>query len=167
MKHVTEIPYDPNIKLVSFDIENIYSNIPTDELNQIIRSMCLEQGLDRKLTDEILYITRTVLGQNYFQFLDSFYIQKTVLAMGAPTSSILSEIYLQYIEHTKIFEILIHHNILGYFRYVDDILIEFNSKSTDIHEVFNSFNSLSSTLKFTMESETDNKINFLDITILK
>jgi hypothetical protein len=109
----------------------MHSNIPTDELNHIIRSMCLEQSLDRKLTDETLYITRTVLEQNYFQFQDSFYIQKTGLALGAPTSSILSEIYLRYVEHTKISKILIHHNILGYFRYVDDILIAFNNKSTN------------------------------------
>jgi hypothetical protein len=48
MKDITEIPYHKNIKLLSFDIENMYSNIPTDELNQIIRSMCLEQRLDKK-----------------------------------------------------------------------------------------------------------------------
>jgi hypothetical protein len=61
MKDITEFPYHPNIKLVLFDIENMYSNISTDELNEIIRSMCLEQSLDRKLRDEILFITRTVL----------------------------------------------------------------------------------------------------------
>jgi hypothetical protein len=83
----------------------------------------LNKDLTKKLTDEILFITHTVLEQNYFQFQDGFYIQKTGLTMGAPTSSILSEIYLQYIEHNKIFENLTYHNILGYFRYVDDILI--------------------------------------------
>jgi hypothetical protein len=87
--------------------------------------------------------------------------------MEAPTSSILSEIYLQYIEHNKTLEILTNHNILGYFRYVDDILIAFNNDLTDIQEVFNSFNRLSPTLKFTMEPETDNQINFLDITVKK
>ena len=43
--------------------------------------------------------------------------------MGAPTSSIFSELYLQHLENTVIFEILVRHKIVGYLCYVDDILI--------------------------------------------
>jgi hypothetical protein len=43
--------------------------------------------------------------------------------MGAPASSILSEIYLQYLENTKIYGILAGSKIEGYFRNVDDILV--------------------------------------------
>jgi len=86
--------------------------------------------------------------------------------MGAPTSSILSEIYLQYVEHTAIDEVLIRSNILGYFRYVD-ILVAYNDSITDIEEVLSSFNNLVPTMKFTVENEIDNTINFLDITIQK
>jgi hypothetical protein len=62
------------------------------------------------------------------------------LAMGAPSSPTFSEIYLQYIQHSTIYEILLKHDILGYFRYIDDILIVYNTKKTDITEVLNSFN---------------------------
>jgi hypothetical protein len=48
MKDLTDIPYSHNLKLVSFDIENTYSNIPTDDLIKIIKSMCLEQCLQEK-----------------------------------------------------------------------------------------------------------------------
>jgi hypothetical protein len=40
--------------------------------------------------------------------------------MGAPSSGLLSEILLQYIEENYIINILANNNILGYFRYVDD-----------------------------------------------
>jgi hypothetical protein len=43
--------------------------------------------------------------------------------MGAPTSSLFSEIYLQHLETTLIVDILLQYHIVGYFRYVDDILI--------------------------------------------
>jgi len=86
--------------------------------------------------------------------------------MGDPTSSILSQIYLQHVEHTATYEVLIRNNILGYFRYVDNILIAYNS-ITDIEEFLSSFNNLIPTMKFTMENEIDNTINFLDITIRK
>ena len=43
--------------------------------------------------------------------------------MGAPTSSVFSEIYLQYIQNTEIYNLLLKYHIVGYFRYVDHILI--------------------------------------------
>jgi hypothetical protein len=83
--------------------------------------------------------------------------------MGAPSLSTLSELYLQHLEHTVIYDILIKHNITGYFRYVD-VLIVYDSDKTDISEVLNSFNTVS---HFTIEREQNKQIHFLDITIKK
>ena len=58
----------------------------------------------------------TVVNQNCFQFHGDMYIQMEGLAMGAPTSSILSEFYLQHLETTNIYNTLLEHNIVGYFR---------------------------------------------------
>lgn len=92
-------------------------------------------------------------------------MQEEGLAMGAPTS-IFSEIYLQNTENTAILDILVKYHIFGYFQYVDDILNVQNKTTTNIFDVFNIFNNLMPTMKFTIEEEIDNKINFLDITIL-
>ena len=80
------------------------------------------------------------------------------MAIGAPTSSILSELYLQYLENTTIFDILFKFKILGYFRYVDDILIVYNQSHTDIEEVQSTFNNITPKLKFTLERETENEL---------
>jgi hypothetical protein len=48
--------------------------------------------------------------------------------MGAPTSAILAEVFLQYLEHRVIAEILNKHQITGYHRYVDNILIIYNTQ---------------------------------------
>ena len=45
--------------------------------------------------------------------------------MGAPTSCIVSEIYLQYLENTKIFDILVKHHIIRCFQYIEDIRLNF------------------------------------------
>ena len=73
--------------------------------------------------------------------------------MGAPSSSILSELYLQYTEHITIYDILMKHNILGYFRYVDDILIVYDTTKTDILKVLDDFNDNAHPLCFTLERE--------------
>jgi hypothetical protein len=60
--------------------------------------------------------------------------------MGAPTSAILAEVYIQYIEHKKLYPIVKKHQIIGYFRYVDDILIIYNRNKTNIEETLTEFN---------------------------
>jgi hypothetical protein len=60
--------------------------------------------------------------------------------MGTPTSSILEETYLQHMEHTQIYPILIKHEIIAYFRYVDDILIIYDQNKTNIDHTLEEFN---------------------------
>ena len=167
MNDFLEIPYDQNLKFVSFDITNMYSNIPTNELIKIIYLMCNQHDTKEELKHKIMKISQILIKQNYFQFQDTLYIREEGLAMGATTSSIFSEIYLQHTENTNEFDILLEHRIMGYLRYVDDILIVYKNDTTNIYDVLNLFNNTMPTMKFTLEEEKENKISFLDITISK
>jgi hypothetical protein len=72
---------------------------------------------------------------------------------GAPTSSIFSELFLQYMQHTAPHDILIHHHILGYFRYFDYVLIVYDASLTDIDVVLKRFNTAIFPLEFTIKKE--------------
>ena len=85
--------------------------------------------------------------------------------MGAPTSALISQIYLQCIEHTLLIDTHTNNNILGYFRYVDDILIVHNNESTNIDPVLQQFNDITNKLHFTIEKGNNNILNILDISI--
>jgi hypothetical protein len=87
--------------------------------------------------------------------------------MGAPTSAILTETFMQYLEHRIIVNILKKYEIIDYYRYVNDILIIYNTQTTNIGNALNEFNRIYPKIKFTMEEEQDNKINYLDLTIAK
>jgi hypothetical protein len=97
--------------------------------------------------------------------MDKIYVQHEGLAMGAPTSSILSEFYLQHLENSKIYSLLLNYNVMGYFSYVDDVLIIYNNSITDLDDLLKSFNNITLKLKFTIEKEMGGRINFLDITV--
>jgi hypothetical protein len=84
--------------------------------------------------------------------------------MGAPTSAILAEIFIQNLEHTKIINILKKY-IIDYCRYVDDILIVHNKDITNIENTLIYFNSIHPNIQFTIENETQNYLNYLDLTI--
>jgi hypothetical protein len=71
------------------------------------------------------------------------------------------------LEITNIYNLLLGHNIEGYFLYVDDILIVYNENRTNIDDLLNFFNKLAPKLEFTLERETDLKMNFLDIIIYR
>jgi hypothetical protein len=87
--------------------------------------------------------------------------------MGAPTSALFSEICLQYLEDTRIFDILVQHHITGYFRFADGILIAYKRSLTNIHEIFLKINNITPKLNFTFEEEKNNIINVLEIAITK
>jgi hypothetical protein len=74
MRDQNEIPFSPGLRLLSFDIGNMYSNIPTDELLSIIKLMRTEETIDMKITNELMNITHTIPEQNYFKFPNQRYI---------------------------------------------------------------------------------------------
>jgi hypothetical protein len=53
---------------------------------------------------------------------------------GSPDITILAEVYIQFVEYTEIASILIKHQIVDYHRYVDDILIIYNTHRMNIHD---------------------------------
>jgi hypothetical protein len=71
-----------------------------------------------------------ILQHSYFQFDNRYYEQNIGLAMGALTSAIIAETYLQNLEPNQVYNLLTKHKIIGYFRYVDDILTIYDKTKT-------------------------------------
>jgi hypothetical protein len=71
------------------------------------------------------------------------------------------------LENSKIDNLLLSHTVVGNFRYVDDILVVYNEDITNIDILLHQLNNLTLKIKFTIEKETDCKLNFLDITIVR
>jgi hypothetical protein len=76
--------------------------------------------------------------------------------MGAPFSPILAETFLHNIAHN----IIQNYKILGYYRYVVDVLLVYNTQITDINNTVKEFNEINPKLQFTFEKEEDSVINF-------
>jgi hypothetical protein len=110
-------------------------------------------------------LTDAVINQNYFKYNNQYYKQQEGRDMEAPTSSILLEIFIQNLEHKQILHVLTKHNILNYFRYIDDIVIIYDKRRTNINNVLFKFSNLYKTLQFTVEEGNPDKINYLDTTI--
>jgi hypothetical protein len=145
----------------------MYSIIPITETKHILCNILKNSVIDPDTTHELRNWYDVITMQNYFSYNNQILLQKDGLAMGAPFSGIVSETFLQYFEHTHIPHLTGKHKRINYFRYVDDILIIFDTDHTNIQSILTNFNTLHPNMKFTTQLEQNNTINFLDTTIHK
>jgi len=91
-------PILPQFTLAPLDITNLYTNIPVTETREIIAKALTKDVLNPKNRDELISWYDTITKQNYFTNNKKFMIQKEGLAMGAPTSGLIAEFFLQNLE---------------------------------------------------------------------
>jgi hypothetical protein len=111
----------------------MYSNIPIEETKHILYNSLTHNTIYQHTITELITWYEIVTQQNYFENNDQIILQKDGLAMGAPSSSIISEIFLENIKQKLLPFITKKHNLTNYFRYVDDILIVYDTQQTSHH----------------------------------
>ena len=85
--------------------------------------------------------------------------------MGSPISSIITEIFLQHIEDLHIKQLLDTKNHLQYTRYIDDILIIYDTKRIHPKSINSHINQIHNNIKHNPTYENNNCIIFLDLSI--
>jgi len=167
IRELKQTPVTSTSLFTSLDITNKYSNIPFKETKQILKNMLASHMTDHNISSEILICYEVIIKQNYFAHGDRAITQTDGLTMGASSSGIISEIFLQHFEHSHLHILAHKHKLVNYFRYVDDVLLICDALHNDIHTILSDFNSFHPNLQFTKETEHNKKLNYLDITIHK
>ena len=71
-----EIPFKNDLKIVSFDITNMYTNVPTKELIEIIKYLCKQNYLDKKTYKEIIKTCKLIIRQLFSTHEYTIYTNK-------------------------------------------------------------------------------------------
>jgi hypothetical protein len=152
--------------MITFDIKDLYVNVPTDETLEITRAK-LKQMNDTQTAEQITELLKIILQQNYFKYQDEIYQPRTGVAMGSPISSTIAEIFLQTIENTQIKHLMDMKHVKFYTRYVDDVLLIYDERYLSKETIYNHISKIhpNSTLNPTFEE--DNRVNFLDLQIIR
>jgi len=87
--------------------------------------------------------------------------------MGSPILGLIAEILLQSLEHTHIKPLLDTKRIILYTRYIDDILIIYDAAQINIDTIMRYASSINSNLELNPTPENNNRVNFLDLTIIR
>ena len=157
-------------KFVSFDITNLYTSVPIQATMNILKINLEKTGnLSSQEIYELLILLEVILKQNYFTFDNRFFIQEEGLAMGSPLSGLLVDIYLNYYENDYLLSMnnKLHNRIKFYKCYVDDTFVIFDGTTRQIHTLLNYMNNINTYIQFMVEIESNNEINFLDLTLIK
>jgi hypothetical protein len=93
MTNLKTIELNSDKRICSFNIENMYTNIPRKEVINITNNIFQNNvGIEASTQKGIIFIMGIIMKQNYFQFDQQYYEQTEGLAMGAPISAILAEV---------------------------------------------------------------------------
>ena len=137
---------DPALSMGSLDVDSLFTNISLDETIDI----CVNQLFEN--TDTVIFnglLCKQIDG----------------IAMGSPLGPSLANTFLSYHEKNWLNNCPQGFKPVFYRRYVDDIFILF--KSNDHLKYFQDFlNSCHINMSFSMETEKENKLSFLDIEII-
>jgi hypothetical protein len=108
--------------MITYDIKDLYVNIPTYETIKIAKIQLLKND-DKQKTKQIITILKTILEKNHFVFQDMIYHPNKEVAVGSSISGTMAELFPQYTENMHIKQMLDSKNIIFSTRYADDILI--------------------------------------------
>ena len=157
--------------LCSFDVVSMYTNCPIDELLSAVRiSYDQFDKSDYKIkcppTDDLIYLLRSILENNIFDFNGQLYKQRIGAAIGAVPSPEICDILMYKIMKEILSKFEHRKNIFFYGRYRDDIILIYHGDSKEIKDLLKLANIHHPFLKFTLEFSSK-EIIFLDVNIFK
>jgi hypothetical protein len=206
-----------SLKMVSFDVKSLFTNVPTDEVIEIILDRAFSDDFRSKVTKrkyvyqkdskpkskeidknkiqrvkdntirhrskkvtvefevetykglerhEFKKLLEIALKKSHFQFKGNWFDQIDGVAMGTPLGPPVSDKFMDWFE-SKYMEIIEQYGVFLWLRFVDDvfILIDDNDNFENAKALLNTLNSKHKNIEFTMETEINNELPFLDVLI--
>ena len=159
---------NPDLFMTSFDIDSLFTNLPLDEtidicITKVFKRKHKFKGMTKIEFKKLLeFATKDAL----ILFNDVYYEQIDGVAMGSPLGPTLANVFLCHKEEEWLKKCPEKFKPVYYKRYMDDTFLLFRSKQ-NIKMFFRYINSRHKNMSFTLEEESDNKLPFLDILVIR
>ena len=114
---------------------------------------------------EIINLSEYSTKNLTFEFDGKYYKEINGIPMGSPLAPIAAEIYMKDFENNLLMKNP-QIKIMYYYRYVNDLFLII-LKSVYENQLLNVINNLDTNLKFTLELESNDSLNFSDVRIFK
>lgn len=161
---ISNVIIPPNYKLVSLDVQSLFSNIPKQLVLDTIDKLWQKIKQHTNIPKDIFFnILSLIFDSSFLQYDNKFYLQIFGCAMGNPVSPCLANLIMN--ELLKETVTLLPFKVPILIIYVDDIFTAIPEKcETTTLQIFNSYNEH---LQFTLEVEANKSIPFLDTLVTR
>ena len=157
-----EVPL--NHKIISLDAVSLFTNVQIGIAIKGIKERWLKIQPHAKMPwYQFEKGLRICSSNSSFNFQNTSYKQKSGFPMGSPLSPIAADIVMDDLETKCIASLPL--KLLFFFWYVDVIITAVPTDKIDT--ILNTFNSYNHKIQFTIEEESDGKICFLDVLIIR
>ena len=153
--------------MISVDVKSLFTSVPTMDALAAIREI-LEADKDLKsrtgmTTGSILDLVKLCMITN-FQFRGNHYELTDGLAMGAPSSPVIANLYMGKLEEKAIPSRSFEGPKPKFWRrYVDDIFALL--KKAKFRKFLTHLNAQHPKIRFTVETKKENRLPFLDVNV--
>lgn len=154
-RNVNDKVLDKDHVLVTWDYDNMFTNIPFDETKMIIRKYyyLIEKNTSVPVEEFLNALSFIIEECAFFSFNDKMYMQAEGLAMGNSLSQVLAEITTSYFLNKALLQ-FDKSEISFIYKYVDDIIGAINKNCLD--RLQKAIESLHSGMKLKMQNEDHN-----------
>jgi hypothetical protein len=115
--------------------------------------------------EDVLALFRHVLNSSYVTFNGQFYGQTDGVAMGSPLSLVIANFYMEDYEKAALESAPLKPRC--WFRYLDDTFVIWQHGPDKLKEFLHHLNSIHQSIQFTMETESEGHLPFLDLDIYR
>ncbi|XP_071476521.1 uncharacterized protein [Diadema antillarum] len=166
---LSQTTINPTDTLVSFDVESLFTSVPVNEACDIIKQRLTDDpslSSRTQLTPQQIHdLLLTCLNSTSFRWRDTHYKQQQGAAMGSPLSPIIANIYMEHFESHAL--ATAQHKPSLWLRYVDDIFTIWPHQADQLDDFLSHLNEQHSNISFTVETEHNHSLPFLDVLVTK
>ena len=167
VKMITEMKSSLNQITISFDVDNLYTNVPVHEAVEITLDTLFKTSKSPNIVytrSQFKELSKITVCDIPFRFRDKLYTQTDDVAIGSPLRHILADLFMSNLEQKL--NRFSTNKLLTWIRYVGDIFCIFN-KQQNINEFLKRINKWHPNIKFTIEYEYNEKLAFLDVLTIR
>ena len=162
---------EPDEIQVSYDVVNLYPSIPIKASCDVVAGLLNQDegfsGRTQLTVEEVHTLIKVTLSRCYFLWEDEIHVLKDSGPIGLSLMVVMAEAFLQFHETNAINNALLQNppiNLKSFVRYVDDSHARFMTNE-ESDRFLEHLNAQDASIKYTVERETSDGLNFLDVNI--
>ncbi len=173
IEEIRALKLSSNFIICSFDVVSLFDNVDIDRFMVLCADFIKERSiwlpyapLLNSLSDaELLDLVKFVLSNSYARFNNVTYRQRYGVPMGSPISVAVAELFMDFIECYALNSCDLTICPKFYRRYLDDCFLLFEGDMHTVQLFLQHLNSINNRVRFTVETENNRCLPFLDILI--